>query len=108
MKEPSHSSLGNHDSQEVGLSPFSPSSSNPGFLLGTLVLPTHIPHPRPCCPQQTVGLTELMRAGAMVVLMWSTAFRTPGERQRGQSGSGWEGQWGACKKGVRNLWEVGV
>lgn len=26
-----------------------------------------------------------MRTGAMVVLMWSTAFRTPRERWRGQA-----------------------
>ena len=34
----------------------------------------------------------------MVVLMWSTAFRTPRERWRGQAGSGQEGpeekRWG--------------
>lgn len=61
--------------------PLLSSSPGPGFLLG----------PWSCHPQQRVSLTELMRAGAMVVLMWSTAFRTPEERQRGQAGSGQEG-----------------
>ena len=67
-------SLSNHDSPEVALSPSSSSSPNPGLPPGPC------PH-----PQQRAGLTELMRAGAMVVLMWSTAFRTPGERRGGQA-----------------------
>lgn len=57
-------------------------------------------------PQPRAGLTELRRAGAMVLLMWSTAFRTPGERGRlasqGQAGAGliWEGQEEDSKEGV--------
>lgn len=71
----------------------------------TVVLPTSAPaHPPFPGPQQRVGLTELMRAGAMVVLMWSTAFRTPGKRQGGPTASGWKGpEVGGMQKGV---WEL--
>lgn len=62
-------------------------------------------------PQQRAGLTELMRAGAMAVLMWSTAFKTPRERWRGQAGSGQAGpeeeRWGkACRKRAGDWCEV--
>lgn len=50
----------------------------------------------------------------MVVLMWSTAFKTPGERQRGQTGSCQEGPEGKGGKaagrglgtGVRQEYQV--